>query len=247
MKTIAIIQARMGSTRLPGKVMLPLDGKHVLTHVVERTRASTGIDDVVVATSERKADDIVERYGNRAGASVFRGSESDVLGRIHDAARDARADIITRITADCPLISPQVIDEVVRKLVETGADYSANTQTRTLPRGLDAEAFTSDSFDIVSKEATEPHHREHVTYFYTENPSRFECVSVGSRDIFEEEWMHGRSDLRLTLDEADDYELLREVYDKVTYEDILDIRKGVKYIDDNELFKINQHVKQKST
>jgi spore coat polysaccharide biosynthesis protein SpsF len=182
------------------------------------------IDDVVVATSKRKADDIVERYENRAGASVFRGSESDGLGRIHNAARDARADVIMRITADCPLISLPAIDEVVRKLVETGVDYSANTQIRTLPRGLDAEAFTSDSFDIISKEGTEPHYKEHVTYFCTENPSRFECVSVNSRDIFEEEWTHDRSDLWLTLDDVDDYELLREVNDKVTYEDILDIK-----------------------
>ncbi|AUV81812.1 hypothetical protein C2R22_09265 [Salinigranum rubrum] len=104
MNVVAVIQARMGSSRLPGKVMLPLDGRHVLEHVVRRTAAATSIDEVVVATSENGADDIIARYAERAGATVFRGSETDVLDRMYHAAKGAEADVVVRITADCPLI-----------------------------------------------------------------------------------------------------------------------------------------------
>lgn len=227
-------------------MMLPLDGKHVITHDVDRTTASSAVDAVVVASSTETADDILARYAERAGAIVFRGSESDVLERVYQAAMEADADIIVRITGDCPLVSPTVIDAVVDQLVETNVDYSTNIIDRTFPRGLDVEAFTIGSFECVYENATEPHHREHVTPYYHEQDDHFEYASVRSEDVFEEPWMQDRTALRLTLDEADDYELLRTVYEKVSYDDLLDVPTAVKYVDDNDLQSLNAEIEQKS-
>lgn len=235
----------MGSTRLPGKVMLPLDGPHVLTHDVQRVRKADTVDEVIVATSTKTADDIVARYADRAGATVFRGSEDDVLDRMFSAATEANAETVARITGDCPLIDGDVIDTVVNRLAKEGIDYCSNTFERTFPRGLDVEAFTYESFEHVYENAKEPHHREHVTPYYRENDGQFNLVSVTSEEIFDEPWMQDRDDLRLTLDEADDYEPLREVYDQVEYDDILPIQDAVSVIDDQDLQKLNADVKQK--
>jgi len=244
-KTVAIIQARMGSTRLPGKVMLPLDGSHVLTHDVKRVRNADAVDEVIVATSTKTADDIVARYADRAGATVFRGSEDDVLDRMFSAATEANAETVVRITGDCPLLDADVINTVVNRIATEGTDYCSNTLERTFPRGLDVEAFTYQSFGHVHENAKEPHHREHVTPYYRENDDRYNVISVSSEEVFDEVWMRDRTDLRLTLDEADDYELLQEVYDQVEYERILPIKDAVSVIDDRDLQKLNADVKQK--
>ena len=247
MNIAAIIQARMDSTRLPGKVMLPLNGTHVLSHDIQRVADTDQIDEVVVATSKKQADDIVKQYADHAGATVFRGSENNVLGRMFGAAQYVDADVVVRITADCPLISPIVIDSVVERLKETNADYSSNIVERTFPRGLDVEAFTFESFNKVYEQSSDPHHREHVTPYYHENPDMFDLVSVTSEEVFEDLWMQDRTDLRLTLDEADDYELLRTIYENVPYTDLLDIRDAIEYVDENEIHRLNEDVKQKTT
>jgi spore coat polysaccharide biosynthesis protein SpsF len=246
-KTVAIIQARMGSTRLPGKVMLPLDGSHVLTHDVQRVRKADTVDEVIVATSTKTADDIVARYADRAGVTVFRGSEDDVLDRMFSAATAANAETVVRISGDCPLVDRDVIDAVVDRRVTESADYCSNTFERTFPRGLDVEAFTYQSFEYVYEKAKEPHHREHVTPYYRENDGQFSLASVVSEEVFDESWMRDRTELRLTLDEADDYELLREIYGQVEYEDILPIKDAVSVIDDQDLQNLNNDVKQKET
>lgn len=225
--------------------MLPLDGSHVLTHDVQRVGRADTIDEVVVATSTKTADDIVARYADRAGATVFRGSEDDVLGRMFSAATEVDAETVVRITGDCPLIDPNVIDTVVNRLATEGVDYCSNTSERTFPRGLDVGAFTYQSFKNVSEEATEPHHREHVTPYYRENDDQFNFASVTSEDVFDQPWMQDRADLRLTLDEVDDYELLREVYEQVEYGEILPIKDAVSVIDSQNLQKMNAGVEQK--
>lgn len=138
-----------------------------------------------------------------------------------------------------------MINTVVNRLATEGIDYCSNTFERTFPRGLDVEAFTYESFEHVYENAKEPHHREHVTPYYRENDDQFNLVSVTSEEVFDEPWMQDRADLRLTLDEADDYELLREVYDQVEYEDMLPIKDAVSVIDDQDLQKLNADVKQK--
>lgn len=245
MKIAVIIQARMGSTRLPGKMMLPLNGEYVLAHDIHRAKASKKADEVVVATSTETADNIIAQYTNKTGATVFRGSESDVLDRMFRAADQVNADTVVRITGDCPLLPPDIIDTTVERLIETEADYCTNILERTFPRGFDVEAFTFESFERVHEEASAPHHREHVTPFYREHDDQFDLVSVTSDDVFEESWMQDRTDLRLTLDEADDYELLRQLYDRVEYENILPVKNVIKLIDEEELNQLNSDIEQK--
>lgn len=245
MKVVTVIQARMGSSRLPGKVMLPLAGKHVLTHDVRRTSSSTVVDDVVVATSRKDSDDIVARYGSRSGATVHRGSETNVLSRVFEAADRVNADVVVRVTGDCPLVDPETLTDVTQPILSDGADYAANILERTFPRGLDVEAFTFESFERVHEEATDPHHREHVTPYYRENPDEFDVVNVTSDEVFDDPQFRDRSDLRLTLDEADDYEVLREVYENVDYDGILPVRDAIRYVDDHDLMSLNESVEQK--
>ena len=244
-RTVTIIQARTGSTRLPGKVMYPLDGTHTLAHVINRVSTAEIVDNTVVATSTEPPDDIVERCASMAGADVVRGSESDVLSRFHRAAKRYCPDVLVRVTADCPLISPDTIDQVVQRLIETDADYSTNIIERTFPRGLDVETFTFESFKQVHRESTASHHREHVTPYYREQTDQFDLVSVTSDEVFDERWMQDRTDLRLTVDEADDYELLWEIYDRIEYDEILPIKEAVKLVDREDLHELNANVRQK--
>jgi len=225
--------------------MYPLNGTHILTHVINRISTAETIDNTVVATSTEPPDDVIERYASIAGADVVRGSESNVLSRFHQAANRYSPKILVRVTGDCPLISPDTIDKVVQRLGETSTDYSTNIIERTFPRGLDVEAFTFGSFERVHKEATSPHHREHVTPYYREQTDQFDLLSVTSDEVFDEPWMQDRTDLRLTLDEPDDYELLWQIYDRVEYEDILPIKDAVALVDRENLHQLNADVHQK--
>lgn len=243
--TVAIIQARMGSSRLPGKVLLPLDCGYVLTHDVRRVRAGDAIGEVVIATSTETADDIIEWFGAEHGFPVHRGSEENVQQRMFDAAKAHDADIVVRITADCPLIDPGTIDKVVSRVRDGDAEYASNTIRRTFPRGLDVEAFTYHSFKRVVRAANTQLEREHVTPYYAENPEEFDITHVTSDEVFDEDRYIDRSDLRLTLDEADDYRLLKRIYDEIGYNDIISIRDAIDYIDSEGLAKLNEAVQQK--
>lgn len=247
MKVVAVMQARMGSSRLPGKVMLSLDDEPVIAHDIARVDAASTVDETVVATSTQTGDDIIERYASRAGATVFRGSESDVLGRMFAAADESDADIVVRVTADCPLVAPEIIDAVVEKLKETGADYACTTIERTFPRGLGADAFTFESFETVEKRSTEPYEREHVVPYYHEQTDQFDIETVRSEMVYETDRHQDRTDLRLTLDEADDYELFCRIYEEMEYDDIIDAQDAIDYVDSNNLNEINDHIEQKPT
>lgn len=225
--------------------MLPLDGRHVLTHVIQRALSSTVVEEVVVATSTADRDDIVSRYGSRSGATVHRGSESNVLSRVFQAAERVNADVIVRVTGDCPLVDPETLTEVTQPILSGRADYATNILERNFPRGLDVEAFTFESFERVHEEATNSHHREHVTPYYRENPDQFELVRVDSDQVFDDPQFQDRSDLRLTLDEADDYEVLREIYENVDYDGILSVRNAIRYVDEHDLMSLNESVEQK--
>jgi len=245
MNVVAVVQARMGSGRLPGKVMLPLDGDHVLTHDVRRLRAAETVDEVVVATSTEGRDDIVARYAERAGATVFRGSETDVLGRMHGAAAAAGAEVVVRATADDALVAPAVVDATATAVAD-GADYAANTIERTFPQGLVVEAMGMDSFDTVEARSEEPHQREHVTQYYLEHPDAFDRVNVRWADVYDWDPPLGRGEIRLALDEADDYELLRAVYQGVDRDErgIVPVRRALEYVTDQGLAGLNDHVDQ---
>lgn len=244
MHTVAVIQARMGSTRLPGKVMLPLAGEHVLTHDVTRLQAAERVDEVVVATTTEPRDDIVARYADRAGATVFRGSESDVLGRMYGAAQSVGADVVVRATGDDPLVSPAVADALA-EAVAAGADYAANTIDRTFHQGLVLEAMSAASFERVEARSTEPHQREHVTQHYLEHPAEYDRVNLRWGDVFDWEPALDRSELRLALDEPDDYELLRAIYEGVEPVDgIVPVREAIAYAAEAGIADLNADVRQ---
>ena len=205
MSTVAIIQARTGSTRLPGKVLLELLGEPVLAHVVHRVGRARLVDATVVATTEASGDDAIERVAADYGWTVFRGSEDDLTGRYLGAARMAAADRVIRITSDCPLVDPGVIDEVVTALGRDDADYASNCiEPRTFPRGLDVEAMTMDALERADREDADPASREHATPWIYRHPDRFRLAAVRSAV--------DHSGQRWTLDTPEDFELIRRIY-----------------------------------
>lgn len=241
----AIIQARTGSTRLPGKVMYPLDGQPALEHVVTRTTHADSVTDVVVATSIEPQDDVIAQYAPTFGADVIRGNESNVLSRFERTVKEYDPDIILRITGDCPLIDPATIDRVVAPVEDGEANYASNISDRTFPRGLDVEAFTAESFETIISKATTQAEHEHVTPYYRENPDEFGIVNVTSNQIFYRMEYINRTNLRLTLDASDDYRLLKRIYDTIEYDDILPIREAIDLVDEEGLAELNESVRQK--
>jgi spore coat polysaccharide biosynthesis protein SpsF (cytidylyltransferase family) len=206
MKTVAVIQARMGSTRLPGKVLADLEGAPMRARVVGRAGAASRVDEVWVACSDGPADDPIAEWCHGQGLPLFRGSEQDVLGRFVGTALAARADLIVRLTADCPLLDPALIDRTIAELIShQEADYASNVLARSYPRGLDVEAFTMRALARMDTLGRSEAAREHVTVVVRlERPDQFVVRSVvADRDD---------SDLRWTVDTRDDLEFVRTVY-----------------------------------
>jgi spore coat polysaccharide biosynthesis protein SpsF len=196
---VVVIQARMGSTRLPGKVLLPLGGRTLLAHVVERAALARGVDEVRVATSDSPRDDVVAAETRRCGAALTRGSEQDVLARYAQAAREAAADVVVRVTSDCPLLAPELVERAVAQLRSEGADYVSNTRKRPFPRGLDVEVLRREALEAAAREAREPAEREHVTPFVWRRPERFRLADLRAEPDEE------APGFRLTVDEPADY------------------------------------------
>ena len=167
MRTVAIIQARMQATRLPGKVLADLEGKPVLRRVVDRARRASTLDAVVVATSDNPADDVLAGFCREFGTDCFRGSRDDVLDRYRRAAECFQAEVVVRLTADCPLLDPQVIDRVVRAYGQGEFDYVSNALECTYPDGLDTEVFSYKSLERAWREARRQSEREHVSSYTT--------------------------------------------------------------------------------
>src|SRR5258705_2831659 len=160
MKTVAIVQARIGSTRLPGKVLTDLGGLPVLTWCVRAARAAPGVDEVWIATSTLPADDVIVKWCEDHDVDCWRGSETDVLGRFVGCANASAADVILRLTGDCPFLDPQVIGAMVRLQKNTGAAYCSNVSPRTYHHGLDVEAMTWIALSLADQEAIRPIDRE---------------------------------------------------------------------------------------
>jgi spore coat polysaccharide biosynthesis protein SpsF len=199
-RVIAVIQARMGSSRLPGKVLRPLGGRPVLDWVLRAARSAASLDEVVIATSTAAADDAIADAGERWGCRVVRGSESDVLARFVLAAHLSDADAVVRLTADCPLLDPALIDQVVGVWrSDPTLSYVSTTLVRTLPRGLDVELLTRKALERADVAAT-AHDRVHVTsWLYREGSPEARAGLVIAP---------ARPDLRVTLDTAEDAEML---------------------------------------
>ena len=205
-RTVIIAQARMSSTRLPGKTLMDLGGKPVIDHVLERARRTRLADDVWVATTTDPRDDVLVEHVRSLGVPYVRGSLDDVLSRYTDAATAARAVTVVRITCDCPLIDPEVIDATISAFRELPAvDYCSNCLRRTYPMGMDTEVLSGSALKRASKEATAPYEREHVTPYIYQHPDRFLL-----RNARAPEWATW-PELRLTLDEEADLEALRRI------------------------------------
>jgi spore coat polysaccharide biosynthesis protein SpsF len=239
MKVVAIIQARMGSTRLPGKVMLPIGGKSMLARVVSRVRRAKMIDEVVVATSTKPQEDRIFKECQALNVPCFRGSEEDVLDRYYQCAVQHSADVVVRITADCPMIDAEVIDQAILTFFSKKADYASNGLQRTYPRGLDTEVMTMATLKRAWQEAKLNFQRAHVTPYIHRNPKEFrlEPILAGSDN----------SQYRWTVDTQEDLNLVRTIYARFGNADTfswLDAAMLMKM--DPNLAKINQHVEQKS-
>ena len=221
---MVITQARVGSTRFPGKIMKEILGKTVLIHDLDRIKEMKTINKIVVATTDLEKDDsiinTVKKYNKNIG--IYRGSEDDVLDRYYKAAKEFNANVIVRITSDCPLIDPNISDLVVETFLENKCDYCCNNMPRTYPHGLDTEVFSFEALERAWREARKSYEREHVTPYIRESPDKFKIINVWNNvDL---------SNLRWTLDYQEDFEFITEIYKrlspkkKIFYrQDILDV------------------------
>lgn len=242
MKIGAIIQARMGSTRLSGKVMKSVEGKTVLEHVIERVKQSNLIDVIVIATTTLDRDDVIEAEALRCGVEIFRGSEEDVLSRYYYAAKKNNLDVVVRITSDCPLIDSKVLAEIINFYKINDYDIVSNVgpdiSNRTYPRGLDTEVFSFEELENAFNNAFEKYQREHVTPF----------IYKMSNNAYYYKNSIDYSKYRWTLDTEEDFELITEVY-KHLYNGTHNfyLEETVQLFEQRpELYNINAHIKQKN-
>ncbi len=221
LKVVGIVQARTGSTRLPGKVLMDLAGEPMLARVVRRLSRAQSLHEVIVATTTEAQDDAVAELARARGWPCIRGSRDDVLDRYYQAATDRMADLVVRVTGDCPFIEPILVDQVVAALLDGWPDVDLSSNVwprRTFPRGLDAEALTSLALARVWREDHSPRTREHVTAHIYKNPQQYRIVGVqGENDLSEHRW---------TVDTCEDWALAECLYhhfghDQFGYKDVL--------------------------
>lgn len=238
MNTVVVIQARVGSTRLPGKVLLPLEGKPVLARVIERVQAASGVDQIVVATTVSPQDDAIVRLCETLGVGCCRGSEDDVLDRYYQAALAVKADIVVRVTSDCPLFDPDLLSHMLAAFkAQPGLQFMTNAG---YPRGLDVEIFDFATLARAWTEAKDPPEREHVTPYMYRVPGRFETAEYRApQDL---------SAMRWTLDTEEDWDFIRRVYRALHREGEIFRRDAVFALlrRQPELSQINAHVRQKA-
>ncbi len=237
-RVVAIIQARMGSTRLPGKVLADIHGQPMLWHVLQRAKAAKFLDDVIVATTTEPSDDGIVAFCRGRGVECFRGSEWDVLDRYYCAALHHDAQSVVRITSDCPLVDPEIIDKTTRAFLSELPDYASNSIVRTYPRGLDTEVMTFRALELAWREARQPYQRSHVTPFIYESHGLFKVLSVTGKEDY--------SAYRWTVDTREDLEFVRTVYARMgsqffLWNDVVSLLRR-----EPELAAINRFVAQKA-
>jgi spore coat polysaccharide biosynthesis protein SpsF len=239
MRIVAIIQARMGSSRLPNKVLKDLGGVTVLERVLNRIGRSSKIGQLLVATTTEFQDDVIVDRCRSFGIPVFRGSEHDVLDRYYQAARDAHAEVVVRITSDCPLIDPELSDATIAAFLDHRADYCSNVMERTFPRGLDTEVMTFATLERAWNEAGQSHQREHVTPYIYENADLFRLHGIKNEiDYSQHRW---------TLDTPEDLTFLKALYASLGNRDDFSWRDAIQIVEQQpELAAINRHVIQKA-
>ena len=236
--TSAIIQARLGSTRLPGKVLKSLNGKPLIEQIINRLKYCKNIDNIVLATTTNEVDDKLASWCKENNVSCFRGDENNVLKRYYDAATQYKSDIIIRITADDPFKDPKVIDSVIDLLKTENLDFAFNNNPPSFPEGLDTEVFTYSAIKKAAVAETTDFEKEHVTQYFYHNPQIFKCKNLSYKENV--------SHIRLTVDTERDFELASKIYSKLSpngemfyLEDVLDLIKK-----EPELLEVNKGVKR---
>ena len=209
MKVVASIEARMTSSRLPGKVLRPILGRPTLDLLLERLQRATRVDAIVIATTERPTDDPIEELALARGVACFRGSEHDVLARVLGAVRSVGADVLVEITADCPLIDPELVDQLVEIYLSGAYDHVSNILKRTYPDGYDAQVFSVAALAEVDRLTQHPSDREHVSLYIYSHPERYKLYNLES-DLDPDFW-----NIRLTVDTLDDFEVIRGIYEEL--------------------------------
>ncbi len=243
-KVVVMVQARMTSTRLPGKVMLPVEGKPLLGYLIERLKRVKLADELMLVISTLPTDDPLADLAAQYGVSVVRGSEQDVLERFYQAAWLHRADIIVRITADCPLMDPRIVDDLIAYYIHKypRTDYASTcTKQITYPRGMNAEIFSFQALQQANTFAKTDSEREHVTQFMYQNPEWFKLggIEYTSTDV---------AHYRLTVDTPDDFTLVEKLLQRLlpkhpgfSFDDVLEVIH-----EEPDLLTINAHVEQKA-
>jgi spore coat polysaccharide biosynthesis protein SpsF len=203
----AIIQARMGSTRLPNKVLKKIMGKPMLWYLVRRVEKSKYIDNVIIATTKDKKDDAIEEFANEYHLGIYRGSENDIVDRYYNAARKYNADVIVRIWGDCPLIDPEIIDKIIEKFLSYKADYANNFNPPTFPIGMVAEIYSFDTLERIWKEINDPFFRDYPFEYIYANQNTFKAIYVkNDKDL---------SDIHWTVDYIEDLILVTKIFEKL--------------------------------
>lgn len=240
MKVVCIVQARIGSTRLPGKVLKKICGKTVLEHDIDRLRKIKNIDEIIIATTILEKDNAIVKECERLGVKYFTGSEEDVLSRYYYAAKENNADIVVRVTSDCPLIDSGVSEKIIQYYLDNinKYDYVSNTIERTYPRGLDTEVFSLKALEKAFNESKLQRDREHVTPYIWSNSDIFKLYHYKNDKDY--------SELRWTLDTKEDYRLISSIYENFRNEKCFSMHEIIKLLERNpEIKYINRYVQQK--
>ena len=229
-----IIQARMGSNRLPGKVMKFLDEKNPsLYYTISQIKNVKNIKRIVIATTKLDEDDVIYDFTKKMNVGCFRGSADDVLDRYYQCAKQNKLDKIIRITADCPLIDPQLVDNIIEDFNKNEFDYVQNLEPRTFPDGMDVEIFTFNSLEKAWQDAVLPSEREHVTSYFRNNENKFRIKNIVSKKDL--------SHFRLTLDYNEDLKLLRTIIKKISKRPILISDILSLFLEEPSLIEINKN------
>ncbi len=229
------MQARTGSSRLPGKVMAKLDNEHiVLDYVINQLKHSKLIEKIIIATTKNKEDDIIVEFAKKNQIEFFRGNENDVLDRYYECAKNFSSDNILRITSDDPLIDPTIVDDLIINYQKISCDYASNNLIRTYPIGLDAEIFSFTTLEKACKNSILPSEREHVSPYMKKNSSIFKQFNMRNKIKVPL--------IRLTIDREEDLELFRTIISRISERPILMGNILELYNNEPKLFEINNHI-----
>ena len=235
---IAIIQARTGSNRLPGKIMMEIEGKTMLEYMIERVSKSKKLDKIIIATTNKKNDDVIVSLAKKLNIDYFRGSEDDVLDRYYNASKKFNADIVVRLCSDSPLLDGKIVDNILEEYLSGDYDYVGNLSPspRTFPDGLGVEVFSSELLNDAQLNAKKPSEREHVTFYMWMQPKKYKIHRV--------DYKNDSSKYRFNLDYAEDYKFLKKIFENFYKNNRnFDIESVITWLEKNpEIFKINSMI-----